>query len=117
MDNHASDMSKRTVYFDDECELCERSARKVRDEIGASIVGATADLPRTISKKDLLHDVHAMDENGVVYRGVEAIIVILRWHPRWFWLAPVIAVPGIKQLTAAGYRFVADNRYRWFGKR
>ena len=117
MNNHVMDNSKRTVYIDDECELCDQAAKKIRAEIGASIVGSSAALPANIEKQDLLREVHAMDENGVVYRGVEAIIVILRWHPQWFWLAPVVAFPGIKQVVAAGYRVVARNRYRWFGKR
>lgn len=117
MDNHAGDNSKRTVFIDDECELCARSAKKIRDEIGAAIVGSSAALPASVVKSDLLREVHAMDENGVVYRGVDAIIVILRWHPRWFWLAPVVALPGVKQVVAFGYRIVANNRYRWFGRR
>ena len=117
MDNHADHPGRRSVYYDDSCELCEQSARKISADIDLDTVGASADLPSSITKDALMHEMHAMDENGVVYRGIEAIIVILRWHPTWFWLAPVISLPGIKQIGALVYRIVATNRYRWFGKK
>lgn len=117
MDNHAPDTSKRTVYFDDECELCESSAKKVRDEIGAHIIGASEESSKFIDKNALMRDVHAMDENGEMHRGMDAVIVILRWHPQGRFIAPILALPGIKQIGAGVYRVVAANRHRWFGKR
>jgi predicted DCC family thiol-disulfide oxidoreductase YuxK len=117
MENHAEDMSKRTVYFDDECALCDASAKKIRDEIGAQIVGASDESSKFIDKNALMRDVHAMDEHGVMHRGIDAVIVILRWHPQGKYVAPILALPGIKQIGAGVYRIVAANRHRWFGKR
>jgi predicted DCC family thiol-disulfide oxidoreductase YuxK len=117
MDNHVDHPHRRSVYYDDSCELCESAAQKIRADIDLDTVGGSQDLPAAIQKSELMNEVHAMDESGVIYKGVDAIIVILRWHPRWFWLAPVIALPGIKQVTGAGYRVVARNRHRWFRRR
>ncbi len=117
MDNHADHPARRSVYYDDSCVLCDAAAKKIRAEMDADTIGSSSDLPSGITKEALVHEMHAMDENGNVFSGVEAIVVILRWHPRWYWLAPVVAFPGIKQAVALVYRIVARNRYRWFGRR
>ena len=106
----------RTVYFDDGCEACEKAAQKIRADIDLTIVGMSEDLPRFIDKEALKRDVHAMDENGVMHRGIDAIIVILRWHPQGRYIAPILALPGIKQIGAGVYRVIAANRHRWFRK-
>ncbi len=117
MDNHVKGQPARTVYFDDGCEACNNAARKIKADIDLSVIGMSEEGARVIDKEALKRDVHAMDEHGVMYRGIDAVIVILRWHPAWFWLAPIIALPGIKQAAQLVYRIVAANRYRWFGRR
>ena len=106
----------RTVYFDDDCVACEMAAQKIKADIDLNVVGAS-NIPRFIDKEALKRDVHAMDEHGVMHRGIDAIIVILRWHPQGRYVAPILALPGIKQLGAGVYRIVANNRHRWFRKR
>ena len=117
MDNHVEGEPVRTVYFDDSCEACEKAAQIIKADIDLNTVGMSEDLPRFIDKEALKRDVHAMDENGVMHQGIDAVIVILRWHPQGRFVAPILALPGIKQLGAGIYRIVASNRHRWFGKR
>ncbi|MBP9757625.1 MAG: DUF393 domain-containing protein [Candidatus Pacebacteria bacterium] len=117
MDNHAEGDRVRTVFFDDECELCEGAVKKIEADIDLNTVGMSEDLPRFIDREALKRDVHAMDENGVMHKGIDAIIVILRWHPQGRFVASVLALPGIKQVGAVVYRIVASNRHRWFGKK
>ena len=114
---HPDHPKRPSVYYDDSCVLCEGAAAKIRHDIGLETRGASGDLPAVINKDELMHDVHAIDENGTVHKGVDAIIMILRWHPTWFWIAPIVAFPGIKHIVGAGYRVVAQNRHRWFGKK
>ncbi len=114
MDNHPRE---RTVYYDDSCELCEGAAEKIRTDIDLDTVGASGELPEGVSKEALMYEVHAMDENGVMHKGIDAVILIVRWHPRWNWVAPVLALPGIKHAGAVVYRVVAANRHRFYRRK
>lgn len=109
---HPDHPERRTVYYDDTCELCEGAAQKVLKTTDASIVGVSKDLPKFIDKEALMREMHAMDEHGVMHKGIDAVILILRWHPQGKYVAPILALPGIKQLGAVVYRMVAANRYR-----
>jgi predicted DCC family thiol-disulfide oxidoreductase YuxK len=116
MDNHAQD-HRRTVFYDDACEMCEKAATKIRADIDLDTVGISGELPDVIDKKELTEEVHAMDEEGNVYKGIDAVIMIMRWHPWWRWFAPLVALPGVRHAAAAVYRFVAHHRHLFFGKR
>ncbi len=105
------------MFYDDSCDLCESTVKKLRTDIDLDAVGASETLPEGMSKEALMYQMHAMDENGVMYRGIDAVIVILRWHPLGRYVAPISALPGIKHLGALVYRIIASNRHRWFGKR
>ncbi len=85
-------------------------------EMDLDAFGISTDSPTGIKKAYLMRDVHAMDENGVMHKGIDAIILILRWHPRGKYLAPVLALPGIRHAGAGVYRIIATNRHRWFGR-
>jgi predicted DCC family thiol-disulfide oxidoreductase YuxK len=113
---HPDHPERRTVFFDDECELCEDAAVRLQKEIGVSIRGASSDTGQFIDKETLVRELHAMDENGVMHTGIDAVIVILRWHPQGKYVAPIVALPGIKQLGALVYRIVSANRHRWSRK-
>lgn len=117
MDNHVDHPNRRSVYYDDSCVFCEGAAKKIKADIDLSTIGASEDVPEIIDKEALKHDVHAIDEDGVVHRGYDAVILILQWHPQGRFVAPLLALPGIKQIGAGMYRIVAKNRHRWFGKR
>lgn len=86
-------------------------------EMDLDAYGISETAPETVSKEALMRDVHALDENGVMHKGIDAIILILRWHPRGKYIAPVLALPGIRHAGALVYRIIATNRYRWFGRR
>ena len=97
MDNHVEGQPVRTVYYDDSCEACEKAAGKIKADIDLSVVGASETGAEFIDKNALMRDVHAMDENGVMHRGIDAVILILRWHPQGRYVAPILALPGVKQ--------------------
>jgi predicted DCC family thiol-disulfide oxidoreductase YuxK len=111
------DSAKRTVYYDDTCALCEGVAETLEKDTNLALVGATHELPERISRTALMRDVHAIDEQGAIHRGIDAVIMIMRWHPRWRWFAPVVALPGVKNVGAIIYRIIATNRHRWFRKK
>ena len=100
------------IYYDDTCTLCERGANKIRREMAVETVGASSiNIPSTIDRTKLLYEIHAVDDAGRGYGGVDALIKILEWHPRFKWLAPFVALPGIKQCVALGYWIIARLRH------
>ena len=100
------------VYYDDTCTLCERGAAHLRSETEIETVGiSSSDIPTEIDKRKLQYEIHAVDDDGRVYGGVDALIKILEWHPRFKWLAPFVALQGIKQCVAVGYWVIARTRH------
>ena len=100
MDNHVEGQPVRTVYYDDSCEACETAARKIKTDIELNTIGASDTRAAFIDKETLMRDVHAMDENGAMHKGIDAVILILRWHPQGRFVAPILALPGVKQIGA-----------------
>lgn len=59
----------------------------------------------------VLHD-------GALSSGIPAFLVLWAQMPRYRWLATVVGLPGVKQITAAIYDFVlAPAIYRWHLRR
>ena len=59
-----------------------------------------------------------VEHDGALLSGIPAFIVLWQQMPRYRWLAKIVALPGIKQIAAAGYDYVlAPAIYRWFRMR
>ena len=56
--------------------------------------------------------------NGTLTSGIEAFIVLWRQMPRYRWLARIVGLPVIKQISALLYDYVAAPLiYRWHLRR
>ena len=115
------EMDHPIVFFDGVCNLCNGfidflvSHDRARALRYASLQGKTSrellgiDIGRELSSVVLI-------ENGKILRESDAVLRILSKLG-----GPWILAPGFKILPRAlrdwAYRFVARNRYRWFGKR
>jgi predicted DCC family thiol-disulfide oxidoreductase YuxK len=53
--------------------------------------------------------------DGEIRRGLDAILPLLARITGGRWLAVFLGMPVIKPVGFWLYRFVAHNRYRWFG--
>jgi predicted DCC family thiol-disulfide oxidoreductase YuxK len=109
------------VFFDGVCNLCNgfveflvRHDRKGVLKI-ASLQGKTAQALLKLTPDEALSSVIFL-ENGVVWRESTAVLKILaNLGPFWKWVALFRLVPT--PIRDGVYRWVARNRYRWFGKR
>lgn len=115
-----SDMEQLDVYYDGTCPLCIALTKKIgaspqRDAFALHPIQDA--LPPTIDRAAAERDVHVVDRQGRIHRGADAIAVILAHSPRWRWLATCMRMPGIRMMAQWGYRIVADNRSRIFGRR
>jgi len=110
------------VLFDGNCNLCNTGIRFIlkRDSKGffrfcaAQSETAKSYLERYGIEKDDLSSV-VLIEDGRCYKRSQAGLRIVR-RLRWLWplLYGFVVVP--RPLRDACYRWVAKNRYKWFGR-
>lgn len=120
----APDLGDRPVIvFDAECVLCSANAqlilRRDRRRIFqlASMQGeAGAELLRANGLDPADPETLLVVEGGRVLRNSDAVLYIYR-RLGWPWRAATAARIVPKGLRDTVYRWVARNRYRWFGKR
>jgi predicted DCC family thiol-disulfide oxidoreductase YuxK len=117
-----SEEKRILVFFDGVCHLCQGTVQFIlkRDRqqrfAFAPLQGETAKQYLSVPPEDL-----AMPESVIVWHEgktrerAAAIFYILQNLPRpWNWLSVFRFVPTF--VSDPLYRFVARNRYRWFGR-
>ncbi|MEM8592420.1 MAG: DUF393 domain-containing protein [Pseudomonadota bacterium] len=59
-----------------------------------------------------------VEHDGVLLSGIEAFILLWRQMPRYRFLARIVALPGIKQISTLAYDYAAAPLiYRWHLRR
>jgi predicted DCC family thiol-disulfide oxidoreductase YuxK len=116
-------MKDTLVLFDGYCVLCSGFARWLQKKFRGSvelIAMQSAKGHAVLNDYGFGRDV--MDEvvvisNKDVMGGASAILFILGMTGRWgeFWRRVLMLFPS--SFIKWGYRVVAKNRYKWFGKR
>ena len=111
------DAPPMTVVYDGTCRLCVGSKKRLErwtspfTFVPVQSPEAKALLPGK-SEEDLLGQMHVLEE-GKVYGGAEGWMRIMRRAPLWTswiaWVTPLFLARPI-------YRWIARNRYKWFGK-
>ncbi len=121
--SHASQsIDKPLVIFDGVCHLCQSSVAFIIQRDPAGIFnfaplqsGPAKRILRNAHPDFIAGDTVLLVENGEIYTGSEAALRICRRLPLpWRWLWVLRYVP--KFFRDGIYRFIARNRYRWFGK-
>jgi|GEM_PF-109941 len=109
-----------TVFFDQECPLCNRTVLLIEhfdiaNTLAFKSLQEHARSYRSLDKipnETLLKDLYAIDKLGNLYSGFDTYLKIMV-HMRY--LAPLgclMGLPGLYQLGTLAYRKVADNRVR-----
>jgi predicted DCC family thiol-disulfide oxidoreductase YuxK len=89
-------------------------------ENGASIAGIDASqgvLPEGVTMADAMHDVHAVDAEGTLHKGIDAVFLVFDQYPYLQWLAKFGRLPGVYLLSKALYRIVEKSRYYIWGRK
>lgn len=108
------------ILYDGGCEMCQTSLRAIeRFDVSGRLEPIDLHEPEVRAKfpdleiKDLLEELHAVDDQGNVYRGARAINEILRIQPGIRgWLAYAWYIPGYAWLADWQYKRIAASRYR-----
>jgi predicted DCC family thiol-disulfide oxidoreductase YuxK len=111
------------VLFDGVCNLCEASVQFIllRDKLGYfKFASLQSNFAQTfLSEKGLKtsnFDSIVLIENGQIYQRSDAALRIARkLSGAWKIFYVLIVIP--KFFRDAVYNFIANNRYRWFGKK
>jgi predicted DCC family thiol-disulfide oxidoreductase YuxK len=122
------------ILFDGTCNLCDRAVQTVLDleqdhtlkftalqsEPGRVLLEAstTPEKARALregTSGDGDPDTVVLVEDGVLYTHSTAALRIAR-HLRWPWRSAFAFVIVPRPLRDVVYRWIARNRYRWFGK-
>ena len=108
------------ILYDGGCEMCRTSVQAIEkfdssrkvEFIDLHHPDARARFP-SLEVKDLLEELHAVDDHGTVYRGARAINEILRLQPGLKgWLAYAWYIPGYAWLAERQYKRIAASRYQ-----
>ena len=122
------------MLFDGTCNLCDRAVQVILDlerdptltftalqsEPGRALLEASTTPEKALALREGTRgdgdpDTVVLVEDGVLYTHSTAALRLarhLRWP--WRWAAAFVVVP--RPLRDVVYRWVARNRYRWFGK-
>lgn len=113
---------KDVILFDGVCNLCSKSVQFVIDrdpgerfrfcalqsDVGQEILGQRG-LPSTEFDSLVL-----IDGDRIYQRSDAALRICAGLRAPWSWLGVLRVVP--RPLRDAGYKLIARNRYRWFGR-
>jgi len=108
------------VFYDGGCSVCSTEMKAYRNrEYGRRLIFINISAPGFnpahygITREEFMHELHAIDREGRVYRGVDALRAIWRVFPATSWygfLASLVTLPGINQLSRLIYRGFARLR-------
>jgi predicted DCC family thiol-disulfide oxidoreductase YuxK len=116
--------SKLTVWYNTKCPICNAGINRQRNRlVRASQAGAIdfRDInlePDALSRfgvrvNDIRRRLHATDEDGRIYVGVDCAIEIWRRTPGDERLARIVGLPAVRQISGLGYDLFADLLYVW----
>ena len=108
------------VLFDGGCPICRRTVRQLRrlDWLQQlQFADATNEQVRTrvapsLSFDDAMHQMNVVDGRGGLAGGYDAQLRIARRVPLLVPFGLLGALPGIRQIGSAVYRYIAANRQR-----
>jgi predicted DCC family thiol-disulfide oxidoreductase YuxK len=116
---HAPDFPLQ-VFYDGSCSVCATEmAHYMGKEHGGRLIFVDVSspdfdpAPYGIAMEAFMHEMHAIDRQGRVYRGVEAFWAIWHAFPASPWsrfLGTLVALPGINPLARLAYRGFARIR-------
>ena len=109
-----------TVFYDGACSICSleiehyRSHDRLQRLLPLDISAAGFDAsPYGIPLEEFMERLHAIDQRGSVYRGVDAFWAIWQAFPPdsiYGFMGRVIRLPGVNGLARLGYRVFARIR-------
>ena len=117
---NAGTNKSQVLIYDADCRLCANLARwlsrvDVLQQLNWTPYQSLDAPPPGLTWDDLKRSAYLVGGRGRYYEGLYAFCMLTVRLPLLAPLAPVFWLPGISIIGAAAYRWVARNRYRFFG--
>ncbi len=113
-----SKQRKPDVIYNGACPVCDAGIQAFRsDDADIDYTDITTNpailQALGLTAKDVQYRVHAIDADGVLVRGIDAVAVLLAEKPRWRLIAHALRLPIIRQIGWTGYELAAVALFRW----
>ena len=109
--------NKLDLFYDGACHLCYREVKHYHDLDSAkrlnliNIADPSFEPGKyNLDRKSVNKHMHARDQEGVLYKGVDAFIEIWKRIPRYSFLVRPAELKIVKPLLKAGYFVFAEFR-------
>lgn len=106
------------VIYNGACPVCDAGIKAFRNDeadlcytdvtIHPAILGVHG-----LTLEDVQFRVHAVNSDGALVRGIDAVAVILAQKPRWRLFARTLGWPVLRQIGWIGYEIAAFLLFRW----
>ena len=108
----------KIIIFDDHCGMCSKEisyykSLSTKNKFLWCDLHAESELLKqfNISRKDALMSLHAIDEEGKLYKSIDAFIIIWQELSYWKILAFIMKIPIINPIAKFLYQRFAVWRY------
>ena len=111
-----------TLLYDSDCRICTAQARRLLhydsdDRIALLPIGSSAARTRypQIAAEDAQRWMHMVGPSGRIWRGADAVRLVLLLLPLGRVLGALLYLPGAMRVARPLYDWFARNRYRFGG--
>ena len=106
-------LSKKTpkVYFNNSCSVCRMEInhyKKFNENLGWVDVTNNKEAQRETAKSsaELIRRLH-VKQDGKIYRGIDAFLIVWSRLPKYRWLYKLVKTPGIYHASYIAYECLA----------
>jgi predicted DCC family thiol-disulfide oxidoreductase YuxK len=112
---------KVVILYDGLCALCNQSVQLVKrlDWLHRFVYSNVQDWETVharypqLDREATLGAMHVVRPDGQVYRGYEGIRQIIRELPLFFWIYPLLFLPGVTWVGPKLYHWISVHRYEF----
>ena len=113
-----------TVWYNTKCPVCNAGIDWQRNRLVQAARAGIIEFrdinlePDALARfgadlEDIRRRLHAVNSDGKLHVGADCAIAVWRATPGQAWLARILGLPGIVQITRFGYDRFADVLYAW----
>ncbi|MBO8171037.1 MAG: DUF393 domain-containing protein [Bacillaceae bacterium] len=101
------------VYYDEQCPICRKSRRLIESIERKPVQWVPLESAEAcgLDPESCFEQIH-VEYRGKIYKGFYALRLIL-WQTRFYFLVPLLYIPGVSWLGQKCYLFIAKRRYRF----
>jgi len=108
--------NRKTVHYDGTCDFCKVVVSKLDTNKVRLSDASRSSLPKGITKKQAMEEIHLVDSDGKIYKNIDVILEIVKTYKFGGLLYKIGHLPGIHRMLQIFYKIVASNRHDIVGQ-